>query len=603
MTDFRPTRGPAILYGLLILAIGLVYRLSFIYQGWSATDEGWLQAAGGRIASGQVPYRDFEFLLPPVTIYKEAALAAITGSSWTVLASRWLFSVEVTVASLLVFLILRSVVGERTAFFASLPTVFFTVMILAFTNYTYDAEFLALVSVTLAVYAGEARRRLWVMALTAGGVAALAAMAKSPFLAFLPAIPFAALAGAWLRRDRANTPAMVRSLQRVWPLYLVGAAIVIAAFFAYFAAIGTLPAFVDQAFLLTARANPVSLRFALIQDLPDYAVRFGRLGLGLVAIILLLLPFAINRLWELARTVLLFGALLYVLVYTQLHPPIPSRPYFINVAYFVVSAVGVIALLVSLAVETPWLARNQTAAGLRSRLPPPELVFLALFLQWLAQFHYDGLVFWFVGSFLSVPVVLIFVRELGRVRVPAFPGARRLSFGAPATAWVLLGTWLSIGGAGVFLERVYQDADRPQLTASFSAPKLSGITTYPETAQRVDGLVAEVDRRTSPGDPVFFFPDFGIMYAVTGRINPTPIDWYNEAFLTPAVTDQVLAALQRDPPKVVFLQYQREGAYQRNQPPIDYAHSKWAPIFLYLISHYRVDGAVQDIAVLVPAGT
>lgn len=601
MTDFRPTRGPAILYALLILAVGLAYRLSFVYQGWSATDEGWLQAAGIRIASGQVPYRDFEYPLPPVTIYKEAALAAVTGPGWTVLASRWLFSFEVTLASLLAFLILRRAVSDRTAFFVTLPTVFFTVMILAFTNYTYDAEFWALVSVTLAVYAGEGRRQ-GLVALAAGGAAGLAAMAKSPFLAFLPAIPFAALAGSWLRRGRNDAPQMARSLQRVWLLYLAGAAIVIGGFFAYFASIGLLRSFVEQAFLLTARANPVSLRFALIQDLPDYAVRFGRLGIGVTAIILLLLPFAINRLWEFVRTVLLLGALAYVLLYTQLHPPIPSRPYFINIAYFVVSGVGVIALLVSLILETPWLARNETAAGLRSRFPPLELIFLALFLQWLAQFHYDGLVFWFVGSYLSVPVVLIFLRELGRVRIPVFRGATRLRFGAPAVAWVLIATWLSIGGAGIFLERVYQDADRPLLTASFSPAKLSGITTYPETAQRVDALVAEVDRRTKPGDPIFFFPDYGIMYAVTGRTNPTPLDWYNEAFLTPAVTDQVLAALQRDPPRVVFLQRQREGAYQRDQPPVDYVHSKWAPIFLYLIAHYRVDGGVQDIAILVPAG-
>ena len=155
-------------------------------------------------------------------------------------------------------------------------------------------------------------------------------------------------------------------------------------------------------------------------------------------------------------------------------------------------------------------------------------------------------------------------------------------------------------GFGVVQERVYEDAQRSQLTADFSTPALRGIKAYPVTQQRVDALVAEIDSRTKAGDPIFFLPDFGLLYEATGRRNPTRLDWYNESFLTPAISDRVLSDLQRDPPKVVFLQTQREGAFERDQPAIDWPNTKWAPIYDYLVAHYKQVGSVQDIKVMVP---
>jgi hypothetical protein len=227
------------------------------------------------------------------------------------------------------------------------------------------------------------------------------------------------------------------------------------------------------------------------------------------------------------------------------------------------------------------------------------VIFLALYLQWLAQFHYDGLVFWYMGAFLSVPSVLLFVHALSTVSVRPLR-SMQIRLSTPVLASLLLGLFFTIGGAGIFIERVYEDAERPQLTASFSADKLRGITTYPLTAQRVNGIVDEVDRLSRPGDPIFLLPDFAILYDATGRTNPTRIDWYNEAFLTPAITDQVIADLKRHPPKVVFLQTQREGAWQRYQPPIDWGNTKWAPIYEYLITHYKQVDWVQDVRVMVP---
>ena len=592
----------AAVYALAIFLIGFGYRVSFVDQGWAATDEGWLQAMGARIAAGQVPYRDFDYVFPPLTSYKEAALHLLLGDSWTVFASRTLFSIEVALASVLAFLILRRFVSDRAAFLATLPTIFFTVIVLAFTSYTIDAQLMALLSIALMVYAADGVRFRRALAAGAGVAAVLAVMAKQPYLAFIPAIPFAALAGAWLRSGSGEPvhPA-VRALQVGWMWYLAGCAAAAALILACFAAAGALGQFGYEAFLLGSQGHPVSRRFLLIQDLPEYLTRYDALVPALMALIAVLLAFRIARVYEVARTLLLAGILAFVLVLTLRHPPPPSRPFVTIVAYGVLVSIGLVALATTVALEGPWLRNNPTAQALRSRLFPPELVFLALFLQWLAQFHYDGLVFWYEGAFLSVPVVLLFVHALSPVALQVRrPASLRLSVGTPALASFLLGVWLAIGGFGVVQQRVYEDAQRSQLTADFSTPALHGIKAYPLTQQRVDALVAEVESRTKAGDPIFFLPDFGLLYEATGRRNPTRLDWYNEGFLTPAITDRVLSDLQRDPPKVVFLQTQREGAYERDQPAIDWPNTKWARIYDYLVAHYKQVGSVQDIKVMVP---
>jgi fumarate reductase subunit C len=369
---------------------------------------------------------------------------------------------------------------------------------------------------------------------------------------------------------------------------------------AYFAFAGALSQFGFQAFVLEAQAHPVSKRFALIQDTPEYLTSYGALVPELVGLIVLSLAIGIGRAYDFARSILLGLMLTFVLVQTLRHPPPPPRPFFLIVAYGVVVVLGLIALATTISLEGPWLRNHPTADALRSRLFPPELVFLALFLVWLAQFAYDGMLNWYEGAFLAVPVVLLFVHELSRMSFSLRRyAALHVRIAVPAVAPVLVGLWLSAGGIGIVQERVYEDAQRYQLTADFTTPALRGIKAYPLTQQRFDALVAEVQSQTKPGDPIFFLPDFGLLYEATGRRNPTRIDWYNEAFLTPAVTAQVLADLERDPPKVVFLQTQREGTYQRDQAPIDWPNTKWAPIYDYLMAHYTQVGSVQDIKVMV----
>jgi hypothetical protein len=109
-------RGRTFVYSSALFVLGLAYRATFLSQGFNGTDEGWLQTLGQRVANGQIPYRDFYFVLPPVSVYREAVLIKLFGDAYGILASRWVFAVEATLASVVAFIILRRFVGDHLAF-------------------------------------------------------------------------------------------------------------------------------------------------------------------------------------------------------------------------------------------------------------------------------------------------------------------------------------------------------------------------------------------------------------------------------------------------------------------------------------------------------
>jgi hypothetical protein len=112
-----------------------------------------------------------------------------------------------------------------------------------------------------------------------------------------------------------------------------------------------------------------------------------------------------------------------------------------------------------------------------------------------------------------------------------------------------------------------------------------------------------VGRYSQPGDPILVIPDFGCLYFLTDRVNPTRRDWMIEPDLAPAVVDSVLRDIEQRPPKVVFLQSVSEYDWSRSHPHkylIDYPNSRKARIYQYLLDRYEQVAAVDDIAVLVP---
>jgi hypothetical protein len=111
-----------------------------------------------------------------------------------------------------------------------------------------------------------------------------------------------------------------------------------------------------------------------------------------------------------------------------------------------------------------------------------------------------------------------------------------------------------------------------------------------------------VDRYSKPGDPILVMPEFGCLYYLTDRVNPTRQDWYVDPDLPPTVVESILREIELRPPKVVFLQSVSEYDWSRSLRPdylVDYPNSNKAPIYRYLLAHYEQVGLIDDIAVLV----
>jgi hypothetical protein len=578
-------------FGGALFLIGVLYRATFIWQGYNATDDGWLQSLGARIVAGQLPYRDFNYGLPPITIYKEAALIGLLGSGYGILASRWAFAVEVSLAGVLAFVIVVRYVRPTWAFIAVLPTCFFSVILFYFSNYSYDGVVLALLSLALFVHARPRLRWLAVLGGIAGG---LAFMAKPTFLGLLPIIVIAGLANViGSRLQGSRQPYAASSSWIAASAYAAGFLLSCLALLGYFALRGAAGDLLYNAFVVPRQSYPIPLGFVIWQDLPQRMLFWPNIAGYLAALLVLLLVVRVPGVPDLARVGV--AAALVLLLLARAFPSSDTGLANARQEALLLVILGTLLILNAAALVVAVMARGQ----LKAALFPPELPAMALGLQYVAQFNAAGVTDSYYGSFLSVPVAILFLRAL----VMANPSWQKAGFAflAPALAPALLA--VSIAAAGIVDTHgvVFRDGPRSQLNASFATAKLQGLRSLPANAARLDGLVAAVESRTSPGDPILVMPDFPVIYFLTGRRNPTRIGWYETPQVTVAAADEAVADMERDPPKLVVLQTYDEGDFRRTGPQLDYqALPQLLPVYRYVVTNYRLVDTVGDLQVYAP---
>ena len=616
-----------LLYGILLLALGIGYRLTFIHEGFNATDEGYFQSLAGRIVAGDVPYRDFYWLRTPLTLYKEVLFLTVFGRDYTLLCSRIIFTVEVSLCSVLAYTIILRCTDRVSSFIFALPTLFLSVLLFYFSWYTYDGEFFLLLSIALLAYGDDK----WVLSALAGACACLAFLAKQEFLAFAAVVALGGIADRLLERPGvASRPAHPR-LFRGWPAFLVGFTATLAIPILYFASQDALSAFLRQAFVLPEVAFPETLSYLIWQDLPQYLLtypsRLHSIGL-LVALVVLLcciaprhLPVALRASALLALGVLDEGP------YLLRADPDARRTFFIIATVCLLLVLNALACLVSVLAHGPWGGSSTARDYLRTRLFRPELPLCALVLQYLSQYTYSGIILSYIGTFLSLPVALLFLSalvDLPDVRIPAGSGQWRPDTGrclrrAPRRAGrvrdvlppfrVVVPRWTPLilalvvvaGSVAVVRTTVYRDGSRDRLIASFRTPRLAGITSLPPNAGTIDALVAGIRCSTTAQEPIFVFPDQAALYFLSGRMDATKVEWWTPPELTAAMVQEAVATLQRRPPSLVLLQRYDEADYQHQRSPLDYiAQPKWLPIYLYLTGAYTPVRDVGSILVLAP---
>ena len=75
---------------------------------------------------------------------------------------------------------------------------------------------------------------------------------------------------------------------------------------------------------------------------------------------------------------------------------------------------------------------------------------------------------------------------------------------------------------------------------------------------------------------------------LTGRNNPTKVDWYDILATTPAMTAEALDALKRDPPQWIFVQEYNESDINHTSR-LDFAsQAAWQPIFDFITASYEL---------------
>ena len=573
----RPRLSLTLASGLLIVVVSLAYRATFLHQGFNGGDETWLEALALRTLHGQVPYRDFVYAVPPLTLYKETAVAGILGGAYTVLASRWVYAAEVSVGSVLAFIILRRFVSDRTALLASIPTVFFTTILYYYSNFNYDGQMLALVAIAVAVHRGD--RRSWMVA--SGALLGMAFLAKPTYLAI-----FAVLAGTGLLRRFFEGP-------RRWLELVAGFAVTVGSVFGVLWVAGLWTAFRFQAFGLLVNIRRLPIKFYLYEDWPKYMTDPGQYaGTVLLAAVVFLM---LGRTFMRTPAAIVMGVVLAsmipaALVTSRFGTPTFAHLELLSSALGLLGVINAAAALVTIAARLPRIESSGWAQVVREQLIPPVLPVLAFSMEYLHTISVTSMRFAYVGTFLAIPVALVFLAQLASLR----PVAAASRIAAP-----IVGAWIAVAGVVVLLGSPYLDGPRSEMTASFAESELAGIRTVPAEAAHVDGLAGIIEQHTKPGDLVLVFPDGQAYYVITGRQNPTKIDWYDLLATTPAMGQEAAADLARRQPKLVILQRYKETDIRRLRP-LDFTKKRaWEPVYRYVIAHYTKVGSTPDADVYV----
>lgn len=97
----------------------------------------------------------------------------------------------------------------------------------------------------------------------------------------------------------------------------------------------------------------------------------------------------------------------------------------------------------------------------------------------------------------------------------------------------------------------YYDAPVRSADASSNQRQLQGMRLPPETVRFLDRTSALVAERTSPGDPIFTYPEMGLIYSLTNRWPPTWAPSHNIDVVNDALARQDAERLLRNPPKVI----------------------------------------------------
>jgi hypothetical protein len=539
-------------YGAFLVLVA-AYNYFFLGDGFNGTDEGYLLSLGKRVAEGQRPYLDFYFLRTPLSIYIQAGLIRLFGDGYTILASRVFWVIEMSVLTIALSAIYRRFISRLELFLLLTTTYVILSLSVSFPWYSSDAMLFAGIAIVL-----HYKKRF----LLAGLAIGLAFMTKQGYGLMAPL--FVGIAGFINYRF----PDLKLINWRIAIKLLSGAALPALIYITYMASNGGAGRFIRNVLLMPTESSGVGLAFAVFQN------NHVALAYSAPLIVSVLIFFLIPRRRKIGLAIgsLSLAAALYIMMLGNL-------PFTYNLVMLNYT-LGIVGLTI--------IARGRSSEvrDFSSDLTPPMI--MALTAQYLSGFNYTGLAFAYVGAGTAIGFsYLLFSKTL--------PGRSRTAISIAAILILL--------GAATYQKHkaIYRDEKRENLTASFQTAKLRGIRSNERNVRQIDGIVKAAEEYTNKGDDIYIFPDFPVLYYLTDRNNPTPVDWPFFREINREIIIEALDSLKSRLPKVVFLQQYSESDYLRRGDKFEfYGYTEYRPFIQFFYSRYRLLKEIGDIFILTP---
>lgn len=483
---------------LVFICYVLIINKLTLHLGFAAhLDEGYLYTLGQRVLDGQAPYIDFYFLRTPLSIYFHAFGIWLFGQHYSILVARILLVIQMSTLVLLLSTIYRQYVNILELTFLLCFSYTITTLLLPFPWYSYDGLFFAGIAIFFLYH------RKYFMS---GVMICLAGFAKQNYFLLLPG-----LIGIFFITGKIfkNSFSLKKhECKRIIFGFLSSLLLIIL----YFLITGNFLQFIDQVFFLPKTMSNIDTSFIIWQDNPKALLQ----ALPYILITVLIYYYKHSR-----AIFLITIMLLLLLTFKTLYS---SNLFYIYSLLFI-NYTGFILLLIN--------RKKETVHTIYPLLP---FYCLFCFLQYLSGFNYGGLYFAYMGAGLALPFIFISLKNNQKNYM--------------VTILFLISLFL----VGIQQKKNfhYHDADTASLTEQFNIPLLDGIKSTPKQTSIISRLYSIIINETSPDDYVFFYSDYPALYYLTGRKNPTKIDWYYKREVNQRLLREAVTLLNNNPPELII---------------------------------------------------
>jgi len=523
----------------------LLYAVLWARIGLETADGGYVLSYSWKIVHGEIPYRDFVYTKPPLTLYLHSIPLAI-GGDYSLYLGRLLAIAQMALYSWLGVIILLRRTGHDTSS-ALTPICTALAFILSVHNFpimgwhTTDAVFFSVLS----VYAVERNR-----AILSGVLLLLALLCKQNFAVLVPIALLLAYAAGWSSVLRFVLGLIISAIVFLGLVALAGA---FAPMLELLTSTGSSGDVIEAGFLsylrvITSKWVLIALVLSALGYWLARRVADGRQALGFAYALLVLCAFA-----QLVRAVVV-----------SLSAPPPGFQFFLasNMLWLTALAmfIGYFALR-----STRKSAPDEE--GVLQTAGPLAMLFA---IAWASSISWGYKIPALFSVPLALPLVLFLPRERAKTVILALAGvallvfgiARAYPFGDPYEEHSRIDTFVPAPAA--------LQGERLITTSPFNAAKLAEMELLSDRFK---------DRK------MIVLPDLSLFSILTGRASPLPLDWPSNAELPAARRPGVIQAMCTE--NVLVLVERSKALLLQSRPPGDRFQSD---VTRAVLSRWRLAG-------------